>query len=84
MPHPGKVSSSVVNLSYNLEYVWVSSLVPDQNSTLRKKNDKKVILQSNHDFLCVKENRLLKRCLEEIGFNNLSPQGPPLLKCLSV
>ena len=54
MPHPGKVSSSVVNLSYNLEYVWVSSLVPDQNSTLRKKNDKKVILQAMISF-CVKE-----------------------------
>ena len=83
MPHPGKVSSSVVNLSYNLEYVWVSSLVPDQNSTLRKKNDKKVILQTMISF-CVKENRLLKRSLEETGFNNFSPQGPPLLKCLSV
>ena len=25
-----------------------------------------------------------KMCLKEIGYNNLSSQGPPLLKCLSV
>ena len=54
LSYPANVSSKVVNLSYNLEYACVSSLVPDQNKTFnRVKQTLSANIDCKHSLKCL-------------------------------